>query len=83
MGTLRVSGTPMAAAMAVCASADERGWAVIVLDPTRAHFFDRLPGGYRVSRCGTAASLTRLLVGRRVERLCPACLGDRMRGVFA
>ncbi len=76
METPQVAGTRLAEA-----------WAVIALDPARAHLFgcrsDGRPGGYRVSRCGTAASLTTLLVGRLGQRLCPACAGARLKDFLA
>ena len=57
-------------------------WAVMALDPVRAHRFGCRPDGLAVSRCGTAASRTPLLVGRRAERLCPACLVERIQELF-
>ena len=74
METPQVAGTRLAEA-----------WAVIALDPARAHLFGcpRRPGGYRVSRCGTAASLATLLVGRHGQRLCPACAGARLKEFLA
>ena len=49
-------------------------WAVIELDPRRAHLFDCQPDGRGLSRCGTALSVAPLLLGVRGERPCPACV---------
>ncbi len=59
-----------------------RAWAVIALDPSRAHHFGRRPDGRAISRCGTAASSSPLLVKRRAERLCPACVVDLIQELF-
>ena len=58
-------------------------WAVIALDPRRAHLFAWRADGRAVSRCGSALSLAALLAEKRGERLCPACAIERLREFIA
>jgi len=58
-------------------------WAVIGLDPLRAHLFGCQPDGRAVSRCGTATSLAPLLLGVRAQRRCPACVVERIAECIA
>ena len=77
MDTPQVAGTrpPEAGVTAV--------WAVVALDPARAHLFGCGTDGRAVSRCGTAITVAPLLLGVRGERRCAGCIIVRIADLLA